>query len=58
MEPDYPEKAQAAGKKVMCSHCGSDIFTRSGISGFAGVGLVCVKCSHIEYFVKSPASIE
>ncbi len=48
----------AAGKRIRCPHCGNDTFGRVGIGGLgvAGHGIACSKCSHIEYFLDSPAA--
>jgi hypothetical protein len=51
---------QAAGKTIVCSHCGSDAFERVGVAGisYAGHGVQCCRCSHIEYFGKRPQEVD
>jgi len=60
MEPVRPQKFQAGGKPVICSHCRSDGFQWYGLAGasFAGYGLECVQCGHLEYYTKKPTEIE
>jgi hypothetical protein len=50
---------QAAGKTIICSHCGNDSFDLVGVAGisFAGHGIKCSKCTHIEYFGTEPSPI-
>ena len=47
---------KAADKIIVCSHCGSDGFAKAGLFGltYAGYGLRCCRCSHLEYFGKNP----
>jgi hypothetical protein len=47
---------QAGGKTVVCSHCGNDTFESVGLGGisFAGSGIACSRCTHIEYFTTTP----
>ena len=53
-------KYEAAGKTIVCSHCGHDEFERAGLAGMthAGYGVKCCHCSHIEYFGKQPAELD
>jgi hypothetical protein len=50
---------QAAGKTVVCPHCGNDAFDLVGVAGIsiAGYGIVCSKCTHILYFTKKPRQL-
>jgi hypothetical protein len=53
-------KYEAAGKTIVCSHCGSDDFEWVGVGGisYAGYGVKCDRCSHIEYFGKRPKELD
>jgi hypothetical protein len=54
--PPPSHKFQAAGKIIACSHCGSEGFEWAGVAGisYAGYGVKCCRCSHVEYFGKRP----
>ena len=56
--PSY--KFQAAGKTILCSHCGSDAFNWVGVAGisYAGYGVKCSRCTHIEYFGERPKQMD
>jgi len=45
-------KYRAAGKPVLCSHCGGSIFTPGSLDGsLSSVRVIqCVRCSHLELF--------
>jgi hypothetical protein len=60
MHDPAPHHFQAAGKTVVCSHCGSDSFTSLGVVGLslAGFGLKCSKCTRLEYFASQPTQID
>jgi hypothetical protein len=60
MQNPKHDRFQAAGKTIVCSHCGNDSFDFIGLSGFsfAGYGIECAKCTHVEYFTSSPAKID
>ena len=46
-------KYRAAGKPVLCSHCGGSIFESGPIfEVFLGRAIQCVRCSHLEIFGK------
>jgi len=55
-----PHRFQAAGKTIVCSHCGSDLFASFGVVGLslAGYGLQCSKCTRLEYFASQPTQLE
>jgi hypothetical protein len=55
-----PHHFQAAGKTIVCSHCGSDSFASFGVVGLslAGFGLQCSKCTRLEYFASQPTQID
>ena len=50
---------QAGGKTVACSQCGNDTFDVVGVTGrtFAGYGIECSQCTHIEYFSEQPSKL-
>jgi hypothetical protein len=52
-----PHRFEAAGKAVVCAHCGNDTFNEVGVLGvsFGGYGISCTKCTRIEYFLKAPS---
>ena len=56
MAPPPGHKYQAAGKTIVCPHCGSDVFAWAGLGGIshAGYGVKCCRCTHIEYFGDRP----
>ncbi len=56
----HPHQFQAGGKIVACSHCGNDTFELVGVAGlsYAGYGIECSKCSHIQYFRKKPRELD
>ncbi len=58
-EPILPPKYEAAGKRVVCSHCGADTFeSPEGLIGtFSGWTLQCSQCGHLECFGKEPREI-
>jgi hypothetical protein len=60
LKAPQPQKFQAQAKPVVCSLCGHDGFERYGPAGFtfAGYGLECSRCSHLEYFAKRPTEID
>jgi hypothetical protein len=60
LAPLPPQKFQAGGKAIICSHCGSDGFKRLNGPGrsWAGYGLQCLQCSHLVYFGEEPVEIE
>ena len=47
---------KAAGKTIVCPHCGSDSFASFGVVGLslAGFGIQCSKCTRLEYFASQP----
>ncbi len=59
MQSSQPGRFQAGGKTIVCSHCGNDTFEQVGVAGvsFAGYGVACSKCSHIEYFRSEPSAV-
>jgi hypothetical protein len=60
MQSSAPHRFQAAGKTIVCSHCGSDLFASFGVVGLslAGYGLQCSKCTRLEYFASQPTQLE
>jgi hypothetical protein len=56
MKPPRSHRYEAAGKTIVCSHCGHDLFELVGVAGLtaAGYGIYCACCSHAEYFVNRP----
>lgn len=58
----HPCQFVAAGRPVVCSHCGSNGFQwhGSGMAGsrfkpfVGGYALECCRCSHLEHFAKKP----
>ena len=59
MQNPQPHHFQAAGKSIVCSHCGHDSFDLVGVAGMslAGHGIKCAKCTHIEYFGSEPSPV-
>ena len=59
MQNPQHDHFQAAGKTIVCSHCGNDSFDYIGVGGFsiAGYGIECSKCTHVEYFISAPSKI-
>ncbi len=59
LHPPTSFRYEAGGKIVVCSHCGSDAFDWVGVAGisYAGYGVKCVRCTHIEYFGKRPRQL-
>ena len=59
MQDSVPHRFEAAGKTIVCPHCGSDSFASFGVVGLslAGFGLQCSKCTRIEYFASQPSQI-
>jgi hypothetical protein len=60
-----PERFQAGGKIIACSHCGGESFAPRDLSRLASEGLLrehygleCSTCYHLELFTKKPAEIE
>lgn len=60
-----PQKFQAGGKTVSCSHCGEQDFLRYELEKTASRGLLhetwglqCSKCGHLEFFAKWPEEVE
>ena len=55
-----PHRFQAAGKTIVCSHCGGDLFASFGVVGLAlaGYGLQCSKCTRLEYFASQPTQLD
>ena len=55
-----PDRFQAAGKTIVCCHCGSDLFASFGVVGLslAGYGLQCSKCTRLEYFASQPTQLD
>jgi hypothetical protein len=47
-------KYKAAGKPVLCSHCGGSIFAAGPAFTpiLIGKAIQCVRCSHLEIFAK------
>ena len=60
MKSPQPRHFQAAGKTIVCSHCGYDGFVRAGLAGItmAGYGVKCCRCDHIEYFGAQPTDLD
>jgi DNA-directed RNA polymerase subunit RPC12/RpoP len=59
-----PQKYEAGGKLIRCSHCGGEGFRPYHLSKFVSeellreqYGLECAKCSHLEMFTKQPKEI-
>jgi hypothetical protein len=64
-ETPEPQKFQAAGKTISCSHCGKQGFVRYELEKTVARGLLhelwglqCSKCGHLEFFAQWPAEIE
>jgi len=59
MQDSVPHHFEAAGKTIVCPHCGSDSFASFGVVGLslAGFGIQCSKCTRIEYFASPPSQI-
>jgi hypothetical protein len=60
-----PRKYEAAGKVIVCSHCGGKKFSPYHLTKSATDGMLhdqhaleCAACSHLELFAKEPAEIE
>jgi hypothetical protein len=67
-----PGRYTAAGRPVVCSHCGGEEFdarsaqlntTGATLAGLdwlnaSGVALVCVRCDLIHWFLRSPTRVE
>ena len=60
-----PRRYEAAGKVIVCSHCGGNMFLPYHLSKFMWegflheqYGLECAACSHLELFAKEPTEIE
>jgi hypothetical protein len=60
-----PQRFQAGGKPIACSHCGGESFAPHDLSRLASEGLLrehhgleCSTCGHLELFTKKPAEIE
>ena len=60
-----PQRFQAGGKTIACSHCGGESFASHDLSRLASEGLLrehygleCSTCSHLEFFTKKPTELE
>lgn len=60
-----PQRFQAGGKTIACSHCGGESFAPHDLSRLASEGLLrehygleCSTCSHLELFTKKPTELE
>jgi hypothetical protein len=60
LHPPPGYKYEAAGKTIVCSHCGTDLFNWVGVAGIscAGYGVMCCRCTHIEYFGTRPKQLD
>jgi hypothetical protein len=60
LENPKPHHFQTVSQPVVCSLCGGDSFERYGVAGFtyAGYGLECSRCGHLEYFAKQPTELD
>jgi len=65
MAAPEPQKFRAGGKTVMCSHCGNGSFLPYELTKIATKGLLCelhgllcAKCSHLEFFAQEPEEID
>jgi len=54
------KKYEAAGKRIVCSHCGADDFeSPAGTVGlFSGYVLQCSRCGHLECFGREPVVVK
>jgi hypothetical protein len=48
------QRYQAAGKPIVCSHCGGDRFTTPGWPGLVGYVLDCEHCKQRLLFAEKP----
>ncbi len=61
VEHPQPRKFQAAGKTVVCSHCGGRDWVPYSLGKWVAEGLLyqpygleCSACGHIQFFAKEP----
>jgi hypothetical protein len=57
--PPAPQKYEAAGKRILCSHCGADDFESPPglVVVFSKYVLQCSQCGHLECFGKQPVVV-
>lgn len=53
-----PQRYQAAGKTIVCTHCGGDRFATPGLPSLVGYVLDCSHCKHRLLFSGKPERIE
>ena|GEM_PF-1947094 len=53
-----PQRYQAAGKAIICHHCGSDRFTTLGMPSLVGYILDCSHCKLRLLFSQKPEQIK
>ena len=60
-----PRTYEAAGKRIVCSHCRGQKFSPFHLTKFVSEGLLheqhgleCATCSHLEWFTKDPVEVE
>lgn len=60
-----PQKFQAGGKTIACSHCGCETFVPHDLARLASEGMLrehygleCSACSQLELFTKKPSETE
>jgi DNA-directed RNA polymerase subunit RPC12/RpoP len=49
-----PQRYAAAGKAIVCSHCGGDRFTGPGVPTLVGYILDCAHCKQRLLFAQKP----
>jgi hypothetical protein len=55
LDPAPPHTGDAGGKVILCSGCSGEHFELVGAGGvsYAGYGINCSGCTHIQYFGKN-----
>jgi DNA-directed RNA polymerase subunit RPC12/RpoP len=53
-----PQRYQAAGKAIACSHCGADRFTTPGMPTLVGYLLDCSHCKQRLLFAEKPERLK
>jgi len=53
-----PQRYQAAGKAIVCSHCGGDRFSTPGMPTLVGYILDCSRCKQRLLFAEKPACLK
>ncbi len=53
-----PQRYQAAGKAIVCSHCGGDRFRMPGMPTLVGYVLDCSRCKQRLLFAEKPERLK